>query len=187
MKSIITKRLRQLLIPCVSILALCLPLFAVYATESTGSTASSEHTVTSAPPSASDSTSVNDDSESTVILSSEPLSSEESSEQRESSKVTSSSTSSRQDAQSDTTPIIDNDSNNSGGRGTIILAFCYIIAALIGLCLIGMIVANIYIPIANKKRELQANDDQFDDNVRSYDIGDSGSNYRNDDRPRGRR
>ncbi len=54
---------------------------------------------------------------------------------------------------------------NDSNRGAIILVFCYIITALIGVCLVGIIAANVYIPIANKKRELAA----FNDDESEYD------------------
>ncbi len=56
------------------------------------------------------------------------------------------------------------DDGNDGNRGAIILVFCYIITALIGVCLVGLIIANVYIPIANKKRELASlSDDEPED------------------------
>ncbi len=65
--------------------------------------------------------------------------------------------------------------NNVGGtdndRPTAVLVLCYIISALIGLCLIGLIVVNVVVPISNKKRQLKseaAEAGYYDDD---YDIG----------------
>lgn len=45
-------------------------------------------------------------------------------------------------------------------KGAAVLIFCYIIAVLIGICLVVLIFANVYIPIARKKKELKYFDDR---------------------------
>ena len=45
-------------------------------------------------------------------------------------------------------------------KGAAVLIFCYIIAVLIGSCLVVLIFANVYIPIARKKKELKYFDDR---------------------------
>ena len=50
--------------------------------------------------------------------------------------------------------------NKDENRGAAILIFCYIIAVLIGICLVVLIFANVYIPIARKKKELKHFDDR---------------------------
>ena len=57
-------------------------------------------------------------------------------------------------------PADNGNDGNDGNRGAVILVLCYIISALIGICLVGLIIANVYIPISNKKRELAALNDE---------------------------
>ena len=96
--------------------------------------------------------------------SSEPVSSEESSEPESvsSDNVSSSrptvisNTVSQQQGMGSTAVNRDKD----GNRGAAILIFCYIIAVLIGVCLVVLIFANVYIPISRKKKELERFDEE---------------------------
>ena len=100
---------------------------------------------------------------SSELVSSGPVSSDTSSEPESSSSdnasssepTVSSNAASQQDSANSTAVNKDKDEN----RGASILIFCYIIAVLIGICLVVLIFANVYIPIARKKKELKYFDD----------------------------
>ena len=85
----------------------------------------------------------------------------------------------------DTVSIGAADNGNDGNRGAIILVFCYIITALIGVCLVGLIIANVYIPISNKKRELaELNNDEDECDYKFYKHSPKGKKEKR--RPRGK-
>lgn len=156
----------------------------VYATDDVSSEVQQE------PPAPSQSESSEIEVSSEPDISSEPISSEEQSEP-ESSDVTVSSeqpVSSRTDKQSqpEEQPAATTDNDNDDGRGTAILVFCYIITALIGVCLVGFIIANVCIPIANKKRELSRmmQNEPYEE---GYDLGEHAPKRKKQNRrPRGR-
>lgn len=96
--------------------------------------------------------------------SSETVSSEESSEPESvsSDNVSSSRPTVNSNAvsrQEDVDSTVENKGKDEN-RGAAILIFCYIIAVLIGVCLVVLIFANVYIPISRKKKELERFDEE---------------------------
>lgn len=139
------------------------------ATEEVSGTASVPDVSDSAPsetpsePSTPESEILSEAPTSSELTSSGPVSSDTSSEPESSSSdnassskpTVSSNAASQQDSANSTAVNKDKDEN----RGASILIFCYIIAVLIGICLVVLIFANVYIPIARKKKELKYFDD----------------------------
>lgn len=163
--------------------ALASLVLTVYATDDVSSEILPE------PPAPSQSESSEIEVSSEPDISSEPVSSEEepvpeSSDVAVSSKQPASSQPDKQ-SEPDKPSSAVTDSDN-GSRGTAILVFCYIITALIGVCLVGFIIANVCIPIANKKRELSRmmQNEPFEE---GYDLGEHAPKRKNENRrPRGR-
>ena len=155
---------------CLLILAAMPVVIRATATEDVNSTASVPDVSETAPsetpsePSSPESETLSEAPTSSEDSSSESASSEMSSEIEPtssdyagSSKPTvSSNTASQQGSTSSAVVNKDKDEN----KGAAILIFCYIIAVLIGICLVVLIFANVYIPIARKKKELKHFDDR---------------------------
>ena len=163
------KRLLSL-VCCLLILAAMPVAIWATATEEVSSTASvpdvSENAPSETPPEPStpESEISSEAPISSELVSSGPVSSDTSSEPESSSSdnasssepTVSSNAASQQDSANSTAVNKDKDEN----RGASILIFCYIIAVLIGICLVVLIFANVYIPIARKKKELKYFDDR---------------------------
>ena len=160
------KKMKRLLsfVCCLLILVAMPVVIWATATEEVSSTASVPDVSESAP---SETPSEPSTPESEILseapTSSGPVSSDTSSEPESSSSdnassskpTVSSNAASQQDSANSTAVNKDKDEN----RGASILIFCYIIAVLIGICLVVLIFANVYIPIARKKKELKYFDD----------------------------
>lgn len=145
--------------------------FTAAATEETSSYVESEAPTSSAVSSVQPETSSQIDSSSDLVSSNEASS--EMSSQPDENQSSQAQTVSREEKPGSQTPAEDADDTTVGeseNRGAAILVFCYIVTALIGVCLVGMIIANVYIPVANKKRELE---NQIVDQrpEGSYDLG----------------
>ena len=163
------KRLLSL-VCCLLILAAMPVAIWATATEEVSSTASvpdvSENAPSETPPEPStpESEILSEASTSSELTSSEPVSSDTSIEHESSSPdyagssrpMVSSNAASQQGSINSTVVNKDKDEN----RGAAILIFCYIIAVLIGICLVVLIFANVYIPIVRKKKELKYFDDR---------------------------
>ena len=163
------KRLLSL-VCCLLILAAMPVAIWATATEEVSSTASvpdaSENAPSETPPEPStpESEILSEAPTLSELTSSEPVSSDTSSEPESSSldnasssePTVSSNAASQQGSINSTVVNKDKDEN----RGASILIFCYIIAVLIGICLVVLIFANVYIPIARKKKELKYFDDR---------------------------
>lgn len=159
-------------------------ILTAYATDDVSSEVQQE------PPASSNISSSETEISSEPDTSSEPVSSEEESVPESSDVAVSSEqpVSSRTEKQSqpEEQPAATTDNDSDDGRGTAILVFCYIITALIGLCLIGIIIANVYIPVANKKRELSCMT-QNEPYEEGYDLGEHAPKRKKENRrPRGR-
>ena len=163
------KRLLSL-VCCLLVLATAPFAIQATATQEVSSTASVPNESEVAPskipsePSISESETPSETPTSSETTSSEPVSSGVSSEPEiaSSSQVSSvrpninSNTVSQQEEANSTVVNMEKGEN----KGAAVLIFCYIIAVLIGICLVVLIFANVYIPIARKKKELKYFDDR---------------------------
>ena len=162
------KRLLSLVCCLLILVAMPVAIWAT-ATEEVSSTASVPDVSENAPsekppePSTPESEILSEAPISSELTSSESVSSDTSIEPESSSPdyagssrpMVSSNAASQQNSANSTAVNKDKDEN----RGASILIFCYIIAVLIGICLVVLIFANVYIPIARKKKELKCFDD----------------------------